>query len=622
MLDSEHRLLHALACTGILIAASTSLAQDVDGSLDPAYPADPIVVQDTNSMFGDNDDPDPLSANGSELDVLYAYTTETEVVLFIGGNLASDFQKFELFLDVGEGGQNAIRYDNPDIDYNALGRMGGNAFVGGALVFDQGFAPDFYITCALGGDPITTYASAATMLTEGGGVGVFLGSSADNPNGFGGILSDTGIELAIDNSNVDGVGSGEDAGDGSGVQTGIEIRIPFAVFPNGYTQGDGMRLCTFINNDSHGFTSNQFLPGLGGSANLGEPRLINLTQVPGCQFVGIDGDAGGSACEPDGGSTPPGEPTVVMDGFADAAYGDPIAVQDTMTGFGDASIGLFDFCDGSEIDAIYGFIDDERLNLLLAGNVQSNYNHLELFIDYVEGGQNRIRGDNPGVNFNALGRMGDDGNGNGLTFDEGFEADVYLEFNCGGEKEFSFFASAAQMLTDGGGTGLELGGAGSGEVLSNFNGMQVALDNSNVAGVVGGNDIDDGSGVLTGVELSIPLDRFVDYAGGDIKVCAFINSSDHSYVSNQAIGGIGGGANLEESRNVDFSAISGDQFVVISAGGSDCPGDLDGSGSVDGADLTVLLGNWGGSGLGDLDGTGTIDGADLTVLLGNWGPCS
>ncbi|MBX3356015.1 MAG: hypothetical protein KF724_10000 [Phycisphaeraceae bacterium] len=52
-----------------------------------------------------------------------------------------------------------------------------------------------------------------------------------------------------------------------------------------------------------------------------------------------------------------------------------------------------------------------------------------------------------------------------------------------------------------------------------------------------------------------------------------------------------------------------------------CVGDLNDSGTVDGADLAILLGQWGGSGSGDLDGSGSVDGADLAILLGAWGPC-
>ncbi len=49
------------------------------------------------------------------------------------------------------------------------------------------------------------------------------------------------------------------------------------------------------------------------------------------------------------------------------------------------------------------------------------------------------------------------------------------------------------------------------------------------------------------------------------------------------------------------------------------PEDLDASGTVDGADLGMLLGGWGTSGVGDIDASGVVDGADLGRLLGAWG---
>ena len=53
------------------------------------------------------------------------------------------------------------------------------------------------------------------------------------------------------------------------------------------------------------------------------------------------------------------------------------------------------------------------------------------------------------------------------------------------------------------------------------------------------------------------------------------------------------------------------------------PGDLDGDGDVDGADLGLLLGAWGpcadcAACPGDLDGDCQVDGADLGLLLGAW----
>jgi hypothetical protein len=54
-----------------------------------------------------------------------------------------------------------------------------------------------------------------------------------------------------------------------------------------------------------------------------------------------------------------------------------------------------------------------------------------------------------------------------------------------------------------------------------------------------------------------------------------------------------------------------------------CTADYDGSGRVDGTDLSLLLGFWGLEAPDyDLDGNALIDGADLAGLLGAWGLCS
>ena len=52
------------------------------------------------------------------------------------------------------------------------------------------------------------------------------------------------------------------------------------------------------------------------------------------------------------------------------------------------------------------------------------------------------------------------------------------------------------------------------------------------------------------------------------------------------------------------------------------PGDLDGSGIVDGNDLGIMLSGWGSSTSNDVDGDGTIDGNDLGILLASWGSSS
>jgi hypothetical protein len=321
-----------------------------------------------------------------------------------------------------------------------------------------------------------------------------------------------------------------------------------------------------------------------------------------------------------------GATTVTMDGQLDAAYGDALAVQDTQTQFGNSNLGSLSFANGSELDVAHGFVDTDAgvLRLFIGGNLESNFNKFELFIDYTSGGQNKLRGDNPDVDFNGLNRMGDDGSGNGLIFDEGFEADFYLTLTCG-NSPLSTFANTAELLTNGGGAGGFIGSGSSGtSILSGSNGTLIALDNSNTGGVDGGTGLASGAGVTTGIEIAIPLSLFAGYADGDIKVTAFINGGGHDFLSNQVIAGIGGGGNLGEPRFVNFSAISGDQFFVVPGPTAPVAGDLDGNGSVDGADLAILLGGWGpcprkGGCAADLDGNGVVDGADLAILLGSWG---
>ncbi|MEC9374088.1 MAG: hypothetical protein VYC34_09600, partial [Planctomycetota bacterium] len=58
----------------------------------------------------------------------------------------------------------------------------------------------------------------------------------------------------------------------------------------------------------------------------------------------------------------------------------------------------------------------------------------------------------------------------------------------------------------------------------------------------------------------------------------------------------------------------------------DCPADITGNGTVNGADLAEVLGSWGdcpteGPCPGDLTGNGVVNGADLGELLGSWGDC-
>ncbi len=355
----------------------------------------------------------------------------------------------------------------------------------------------------------------------------------------------------------------------------------------------------------------------------------------------------------------------VVDGTLDSSYGDQIAFQNTSTNFGDSSDGHAGYANGSELDVASATIAGGSLFLHFGGNLESNYNKLEIFIDGRDGGQNRILGINPDVSLGALQRMGDDGNGNGLTFDAGFEADLYIAIGCGDNGNSDgiiYYVDYAQLRTDGSGIG---GYAGSGTTSQDAkgvvtvtpsdgdHGIHVGINNSNAGGVLGGTGPDcgapDGNVVATGIEIEIPLSLIDwDFDGlpfDNVRMCAFINAGDHGYVSNQVLGGIGGGDNLGDPRDVDFNDIDGAQNLRLGVVASPCVGAVLGACCFANGDcwqgLTATAcddnrGLFGGEDslcencdLGggndcptDIDGNGETDVDDLLQLIGNFGnPC-
>ena len=139
------------------------------------------------------------------------------------------------------------------------------------------------------------------MLTEGGGIGSYIGQSVtDSTTGVIRIDDVTyGIQAAIDNSNILGV-DGDPAGTstGAGVATGIELRIPVSVL--GWDGVSPIKVCAFINGGGHDFASNQFISPLpAGYGNMGEPRVLDLSVVPGDQFFIVGGGTPPNPCPSD-----------------------------------------------------------------------------------------------------------------------------------------------------------------------------------------------------------------------------------------------------------------------------------------------------------------------------------
>ncbi len=94
------------------------------------------------------------------------------------------------------------------------------------------------------------------------------------------------------------------------------------------------------------------------------------------------------------------------------------------------------------------------------------------------------------------------------------------------------------------------------------------------------------------------------------------------------------GAGCGSASAVSWSVTNGSTYLVrvgaaaattgtgslVLACAVNCPADKDGTGYVDGADLTILLNGW-GSASGDVDGNGSTDASDIAAMLNAWGAC-
>ncbi len=265
-------------------------------------------------------------------------------------------------------------------------------------------------------------------------------------------------------------------------------------------------------------------------------------------------------------------PAVTLDGsIAGDGYGSAVSVQTIETGFGDNQ---------SELNAAYAQVSGGTLYLTITGQVESNFNKLNLFFDTVAGGQNTLTAD---ANNGGTNPENDNwaNNHNGFTFDTGFEADYMIIIRSG---NFGGDRFDIDIATVGGGLGAfeaaadVFGGSFTGvnAAALPLAGVGVAYDNSNAAGVGGtaGNAADQtaAQAVQTGIELAIPL-AAIGSPAGDFKISAMVNNSDHNFLSNQFLGGLpvgqgnlggdGTGGFTGNVGGVDLNNFAGDQFFVV-----------------------------------------------------------
>jgi uncharacterized protein (TIGR03382 family) len=254
---------------------------------------------------------------------------------------------------------------------------------------------------------------------------------------------------------------------------------------------------------------------------------------------------------------------IVVDGTRDALYGGALSVQRVETGFGDANPD-----NGSELDAGYAYCDATTLYLMFTGNIEANFNKLEIFIDSKAGGQS------------VFDSAGNDGAAamDGMLFDVGFTANYHLIARRGNDMgndkfDLDFADLGAQTFTSYSDVLGGLTGSGSTGTGVNATAIGVGYDNSNVLGVIGGSNAADqtaAAAVTTGLELSISL-ADLGYTGGAIKVMVGQNNQGHNYWSNQFLGGLAapqgnlggdGAGGFTGAGNINLQNFAGDQFFT------------------------------------------------------------
>ncbi len=296
----------------------------------------------------------------------------------------------------------------------------------------------------------------------------------------------------------------------------------------------------------------------------------------------------------------------IVDGTADAGYGCPLAIQTMGTGYGKSTTTNVGTAGGSELDAAYGLVQNNVLFLLFAGKLESNGNHLHIFLMTHPGGLNTITNVEPliaGTNGTGTTILRDmaattnAGSGPGLTFDTGFAPNYWMNVNIG-SNPYHFYLDYAQLWP--GGTnalGIATNGyfVGSSTILTNGTlipgsdafgagnpfGIQATVNNSSHTNGVDGNSCVSNANpsavcypgpnsqcavlVTNGIELAIPL-AALGSPTGPIGVCAFIGGGQGIYMSNQLLPGINpadgscsnnlaGGGNAITS--VNFSTLPG-----------------------------------------------------------------
>ncbi len=226
-----------------------------------------------------------------------------------------------------------------------------------------------------------------------------------------------------------------------------------------------------------------------------------------------------------------------------------LSTQTVNTEFGDNQ---------SELNAAWVRVTNAHLYVAIPGNLQANFNKFDLLIDSKAGGFNTLQANSGMDGANAL---------DSLKFDAGFDPDFLVVCRRG---NFRFYVDFGELGSSGSYDSFsEIFGTNDFGAVQDLSGsvttgLDVAYNGLNAGGVSGGTGAADSSAAeaaFQGLEFGIPL-ADLGWSGGDIQLCAMIVSNDHSFLSNQFLGGLPAGTgNLGPGR--DLTQLAGDQHFAV-----------------------------------------------------------
>jgi hypothetical protein len=547
-----------------LLALANGSEPTLDGTADASYgPA--LFVQDTQTNYGDaataQSGADTIfrCQGGSEIDGVFGRfgrdaVGDPALYLVLAGNFESNYNKVSLFFDSIAGGQNQLTGDSATQTgiYGSIFGGGANAYgaTTGAgalpgLKFDAGFTADFFLGFSVGGGgdaSPTIFADWQRLRTSptDAGSARFIGGTNATTNG--GILTASDPCPPFVEPNYADVANGSEI---DGLYATVCGQYLY-VLVTGNLQNNGNRLDLFFDVgsvsvplSSTGAGQNRLLGNshpfdFGHLNRLGQDSAAPTTS-PGLRFsAGFDADYWVSF--ENTGSTP----SVTMTTYA---------------GLVNAGGALNDggFPNAAYLE--YGSF---------AGGAKATNNPL------VFDGQKCVRLDmtnacapnGAGTAFNPTSIPGIDIQGDATANGLPLVTEPYASYapRLISQDVFNPFG-----ISDGVHPNANHGSYAVPGLIS------TSIDNSNWGGVT---DVDASQSkqVGTGMEVKIRLDELGYSGSGPIRVAGFIVSNDHSFVSNQVIGGTlpATQANLGEPRTLDFQAApfdtAGPFYVTIDPG--------------------------------------------------------